>query len=89
MTASARSWIATESRRRQQPSASPCVIWLVSRADTSAWVEYDRATDSLVDRRMRELIGHGSTRAFVEQQTGSQPRGSSPAAPSAVLTSTA
>jgi predicted nucleic acid-binding protein len=25
-------------------------------ADTSAWVEYDRATDSLVDRRLSELI---------------------------------
>jgi hypothetical protein len=26
-------------------------------ADTSAWVEYDRATGSGVDRRMTELIG--------------------------------
>jgi len=25
-------------------------------ADTSAWVEYDRATDSAVDRRLAELI---------------------------------
>lgn len=25
-------------------------------ADTSAWVEYDRATDSAVDRRLSELI---------------------------------
>lgn len=25
-------------------------------ADTSAWVEYDRASDSLVDRRLSELI---------------------------------
>lgn len=25
-------------------------------ADTSAWVEYDRATDSTVDRRLTELI---------------------------------
>jgi predicted nucleic acid-binding protein len=24
--------------------------------DTSAWVEYDRATDSRVDRRLSELI---------------------------------
>jgi predicted nucleic acid-binding protein len=29
-------------------------------ADTSAWVEYDRATGSRVDRRLEELIsGHG------------------------------
>jgi predicted nucleic acid-binding protein len=26
-------------------------------ADTSAWVEYDRATDSTADRRLAELIG--------------------------------
>ena len=25
-------------------------------ADTSAWIEYDRATDSVVDKRMRSLI---------------------------------
>jgi predicted nucleic acid-binding protein len=27
-------------------------------ADTSAWVEYDRATGSAVDRRLTELISH-------------------------------
>ncbi len=28
-------------------------------ADTSAWVEYDRATGSFADRRMRELVAEG------------------------------
>lgn len=29
-------------------------------ADTSAWIEYDRATGSAVDQRMTELIAEGS-----------------------------
>lgn len=35
-------------------------------ADTSAWVEYDRATGSDVDRRMVELIGDGGPLAVTE-----------------------
>ncbi len=31
-------------------------------ADTSAWVEYDRATGSQVDQRMTELIAQGMRR---------------------------
>lgn len=35
-------------------------------ADTSAWVEYDRATGSPVDRRMTELIGDDGPLAVTE-----------------------
>jgi hypothetical protein len=35
-------------------------------ADTSAWVEYDRATDSAVDRRLTELIAHDGPVAVTE-----------------------
>ncbi len=35
-------------------------------ADTSAWVEYDRATDSSVDRRLVELIETGGPLAVTE-----------------------
>lgn len=35
-------------------------------ADTSAWVEYDRATGSAVDRRMTELIGDEGPLAVTE-----------------------
>lgn len=35
-------------------------------ADTSAWVEYDRATGSSVDRRVAELIGTGGPLATSE-----------------------
>jgi predicted nucleic acid-binding protein len=35
-------------------------------ADTSAWVEYDRATGSPVDRRLTELIGAGAELAVTE-----------------------
>ncbi len=35
-------------------------------ADTSAWVEYDRATGSPVDRRMRELIEADGPLAITE-----------------------
>jgi predicted nucleic acid-binding protein len=35
-------------------------------ADTSAWVEYDRATDSPVDRRLSELIGTSDLVAVTE-----------------------
>jgi hypothetical protein len=35
-------------------------------ADTSAWVEYDRATDSPVDRRMTELISADGPLAYTE-----------------------
>ena len=35
-------------------------------ADTSAWVEYDRATDSPVDRRLTELIAHDGAVAVTE-----------------------
>ena len=35
-------------------------------ADTSAWVEYDRATGSPVDERMAELIASGSSLAVTE-----------------------
>lgn len=35
-------------------------------ADTSAWVEYDRATDSPVDRRLTNLIGGGGPVAVTE-----------------------
>lgn len=35
-------------------------------ADTSAWVEYDRATDSPVDRRLQELIETGGPVAVTE-----------------------
>ena len=35
-------------------------------ADTSAWVEYDRATDSAVDQRMTELIGDNGPLAYTE-----------------------
>lgn len=35
-------------------------------ADTSAWVEYDRATGSAVDRRLTELIGSGGRLAVTE-----------------------
>jgi predicted nucleic acid-binding protein len=35
-------------------------------ADTSAWVEYDRATDSPVDRRLFELIGTSDLVAVTE-----------------------
>lgn len=34
--------------------------------DTSAWVEYDRATGSPVDRRLTELIGSGAPVAVTE-----------------------
>lgn len=36
-------------------------------ADTSAWVEYDRATGSQVDQRMTELIGHGNETLAVSE----------------------
>jgi predicted nucleic acid-binding protein len=35
-------------------------------ADTSAWVEYDRATGSSVHRRLRELIAEGGGLAVTE-----------------------
>lgn len=35
-------------------------------ADTSAWVEYDRATGSLVDERMAALVGDPSLLATTE-----------------------
>jgi predicted nucleic acid-binding protein len=35
-------------------------------ADTSAWVEYDRATGSAVDRRLAELIETGGPLAVTE-----------------------
>jgi predicted nucleic acid-binding protein len=35
-------------------------------ADTSAWVEYDRATDSPVDRRLTELIETAGPMAVTE-----------------------
>ena len=35
-------------------------------ADTSAWVEYDRATDSAVDRRLTQLIGEDGPLAVTE-----------------------
>ncbi len=35
-------------------------------ADTSAWVEYDRATGSAVDQRMTELIGGAGPLAVTE-----------------------
>ena len=35
-------------------------------ADTSAWVEYDRASDSAVDRRLTELIAHDGPIAVTE-----------------------
>ena len=35
-------------------------------ADTSAWVEYDRATESSVDRRMHELIASRGPLAVTE-----------------------
>ena len=35
-------------------------------ADTSAWVEYDRATSSRVDRRMAELIAEDGPLAVTE-----------------------
>jgi predicted nucleic acid-binding protein len=35
-------------------------------ADTSAWIEYDRATGSAVDRRLTALIGDGSPVAVTE-----------------------
>ena len=35
-------------------------------ADTSAWVEYDRATGSAVDRRVAELIGSDGPLAVTE-----------------------
>lgn len=35
-------------------------------ADTSAWVEFDRATDSAVDRRMAELIADEGPLAVTE-----------------------
>jgi predicted nucleic acid-binding protein len=35
-------------------------------ADTSAWVEYDRATGSPVDLRLAELIGSGGDLAVTE-----------------------
>ena len=35
-------------------------------ADTSAWVEYDRATGSPVDRRLTELIADGGPIAVTE-----------------------
>lgn len=34
--------------------------------DTSAWVEFDRATDSLVDQRLRSLIADGVDIALTE-----------------------
>ena len=35
-------------------------------ADTSAWVEFDRATGSAVDERLTELITHGEPIAVTE-----------------------
>jgi len=35
-------------------------------ADTSAWVEYDRATGSAVDRRLSDLIADGGPLAVTE-----------------------
>ena len=35
-------------------------------ADTSAWVEYDRATGSAVDRRLTDLITEGGPLAVTE-----------------------
>lgn len=38
-------------------------------ADTSAWIEYDRATGSPVDQRMTELIGADGPLAYSEPVT--------------------
>jgi len=35
-------------------------------ADTSAWIEYDRATGSAVDRRLTDLIAHDGPVAVTE-----------------------
>lgn len=35
-------------------------------ADTSAWVEFDRATGSPADRRLTRLVGHGRNLATTE-----------------------
>ncbi len=35
-------------------------------ADTSAWIEYDRATGSPIDERLTALIGHGDRLAVTE-----------------------
>lgn len=35
-------------------------------ADTSAWIEYDRATGSAVDQRLADLIGSGKDLAVTE-----------------------
>jgi predicted nucleic acid-binding protein len=35
-------------------------------ADTSAWIEYDRATGSVVDRRLTDLIAHDGPVAVTE-----------------------
>lgn len=39
---------------------------MVILADTSAWVEYNRATGSPVDRRIADLIGSGGALAVTE-----------------------
>ncbi len=45
----------TRPRGRQRHSRA---VGRVILADTSAWIEYDRATGSAVDHRVRELITH-------------------------------
>jgi hypothetical protein len=35
-------------------------------ADTSAWLEFDRATGSSVDRRLTDLVAHGDELAVTE-----------------------
>lgn len=44
-------------------------------ADTSAWVEYDRATQSPVDRRLSELIEAGGPLAITEPVVMGVPAG--------------
>jgi len=46
-------------------------------ADTSAWVEYDRATGSAVDVRIVELIANDGPLAFTEPVEPGEARGRS------------
>ena len=52
---------AIESRRRITSAGSSVIL-----ADTSAWVEYDRATGSTVDLRLRDLIAADGPVAVTE-----------------------
>lgn len=47
--------------RRRQPKRRDLIL-----ADTSAWIEYDRATESAVDRRLSNLIASGGPLAVTE-----------------------